>query len=987
MLYPQSEAHNDKLLEYLDFLRLQAIAARDKEFLSSHSEDWYHEIKAPYTLVKYAPFEQFNKGSIDSELYLTPHVKMEKVSPPHAENPSIFLDYEPKRGDEGILKYDDKFKRDWDASSFSGYFQLPNFSFSRQHQQRSTAESEAGQYCYQTHFDVDDLTVLFGGLVVNASQSLRSLGIPRLTDLSRISVHFPCDLPPHINKHLLMSPYVMHNPDLILFNAMKSTVRAETIDVCSKVHPGNICAMEGTLLNDTHIFFCGGFEVLVEKVEYKAELNRWLIYKTVKLNPHGYIFDIRTKLFTKIKIKSSSETHYEGVFGNAMVSNRLEKLSSRFRRAALPELPPLYQNDISSSQYPSVAETISASTLGKTPAHSQKNHGNLTKDQQSPTVRYAQPNASRHEQKNKTFSAGSATSARHLSRLNTDLTRSSSRTFPRANESRGSGTTISPTSSATESSLKMTSMLMKSARIFHRTSHHHSASHSQGANSLSTSSSSGHPSQSQNLASLRTGSTSPAPIPQNTYSNQVKQHRSQRLLSSTSTDSTSPARHMTLSPIANSTPIQKEYIESVDDEGSILSGVSDSAERVKFDPATIGPEEGKPAERTISPDDSTSVASALSEGALTTKDSAIETGVLSVSVFVFGGFVRFIGDDNRIHFKATNDLLRLELIVEDSETNTFHKEALIFDATDRDEHRFWPTKRGFFAHVLVNSELSSDSCSLQWNTYDTIAHEPVKSHLFATDTDGIHSESSAKFSMLSTESYLNKKSLLIQGGVNENNEVCSDIFIFNFTTFTWHKHQSYAYDYHGVPKQPFEDEQTDLLTLEEASIKPPLVEAELRACHHHALLYEQDKKEYVLFVGGFTNDYLRHFDAEPYTSDRYDVSRLARFSITTTNPDLLRVPALNLRTQTWVFLRFFFDLRESISRPAMDLLMGNENFRNCRMSFYGGGYSITGKQITMCHGMVEYVSEKAENFGKYKEELQSNIFMSGCHCHLTYPSL
>lgn len=71
----------------------------------------------------------------------------------------------------------------------------------------------------------------------------------------------------------------------------------------------------------------------------------------------------------------------------------------------------------------------------------------------------------------------------------------------------------------------------------------------------------------------------------------------------------------------------------------------------------------------------------------------------------------------------------------------------------------------------------------------------------------------------------------------------------------------------------------------------------------------------------------------------------------------------------------------------MDLLMGNPYFRNSRMVFYGGGCSILGKQITLCHGMVDFVSEKAEYFDRYKDQLKSDVIMSGCHCHLSYPSM
>lgn len=108
MLIPKQTALSDRLLEYLDFLRLQAIAGRDKEFLSSHKKDWYHGVSAPFTLVKYAPFEAFNKAhfgrTVDSEIYLNPHITLEKVSLPHADTRSSSLDSLSK-SEEETLKY------------------------------------------------------------------------------------------------------------------------------------------------------------------------------------------------------------------------------------------------------------------------------------------------------------------------------------------------------------------------------------------------------------------------------------------------------------------------------------------------------------------------------------------------------------------------------------------------------------------------------------------------------------------------------------------------------------------------------------------------------------------------------------------------------------------------------------------------------------------------------------------------------------------
>lgn len=998
MLIPKQTALSDRLLEYLDFLRLQAIAGRDKEFLSSHKKDWYHGVSAPFTLVKYAPFDAFNKAhfgrTVDSEIYLNPHITLEKVSLPHADTRSSSLDSLSK-SEEETLKYTELFKRDWDASSFSGYFQLPKFSYSR-HQQPTDPNFDIDQFCYQNHFDVDKLTIMFGGLVVNASQSLKNLGIPRLTDLSRISVYFPCDLPPHINKDVLMSPCVMPNPDMILFDAMKGTVQASSIDSCSDVHPGNICAMEGTMISDSHMFYCGGFEVVVDKVEYRDEINRWLVHKSIRLNEHGYILNTRTKRFTKVIIKSNSETHYDGAIGNAMVSNRMERASLQTNCAALPNPLAHYQSEASLSEdaTPTAEDILLSPNLPGTSTPTKFSPERPQVKEPNPSLaKHRQPGDASHNQ----ISGGSLsssgilrsstpTSSRNISRINTEVSRKS---LSRASDPRSSNTNLSPSSSSTDSSLKMTSMLMKSARIFHRNHHNHAFGHSQGSQSLGIGSTH-YPAQ--HISSIRARSPSPVPGQQNTYSDQVRQHRSKPPLSANSTASASPARHMTQSPVRHSSDIAKTRSNSSgNDERISPNDVPTSADKPRIDTSHHGSDLMNNPERNLSPDDSASIDSSPTVGgSLVAKDSATDTGVLSVTVYLFGGFVRYLGEDNRTYFKATNDLLRLELIVEDSLSEKFHHEALICDATDTSNCKVWPTCRGFFAKCLIKNSSASEFCSLQLNHFQKISDESSKSQLFSPDAsqNGISaSEKSVKSSTYTFDLYLKNRCLLIQGGVDENNVVCSDVYIFNFSTYTWHKQQSFAFDYYNEPKQPFEDEVCEKLSLERASKNAPLVEAELRACHHHALLYEQDSKEYVLFVGGFNNDYLRHFDREPYVSDRFDVSRLARFSLTTSNPNLLRVPALNLQTQTWVFMRFFFDLRESISSKAMDMLMGNPNFRNLRMALNGGGCSIMGKQITWCHGLVNFVSEKAEDFDKYKQEIKSNVVLTGCHCHLSFPSM
>lgn len=109
--------------------------------------------------------------------------------------------------------------------------------------------------------------------------------------------------------------------------------------------------------------------------------------------------------------------------------------------------------------------------------------------------------------------------------------------------------------------------------------------------------------------------------------------------------------------------------------------------------------------------------------------------------------------------------------------------------------------------------------------------------------------------------------------------------------------------------------------------------------------------------------------------------------MSSTNSNLLRVPVLNLQSQTWKFSRFFYDLTGRVSPQAMDLLMGTDYLRNARICTYGGAFSIVEKQITICHGMVEFSPEKAKDYPKLAKGLGADSILLGGHCHLTFPTL
>lgn len=881
--------------EYDDFYRLQEIAARDKEFLSSHTKDWYHGSPMPYRLVSYTPLELFaarRKHSGKLEVYFQPKITLDRVEAGVLTRLSLRdgADSEPT----AKSPYEADFKRDWDASVFLSFLQLPSFSYLRP--QMNLSMRADGHFCYQTHFDIEDLILMFGGMTIDPNCALRRLQIPRATDPLRILVHFACDLPPHLNKDVLLLPFLTNNLDLVLFNPMRGTAQGNLIDNSGVPNPGKVCGMQGTRVTQTQVFFCGGFIVEVDNVVYDKEINRWLVYKLVRMNEDGFLFDLRTKLFLRVVLRYL-RSPFHGMMGNGIASNVFRHLPSadspfQFSEGDLSEQARAERSDQESRASRDSKETGDTKYTKETKETKESKESKESEPRRS-------FNAKDRELKEFREARAAARERETPERTPTPPTRKAlpgRRSFP-------------PTH--LNNSIKMPLVLMKLAKIFHRHNKGHIFSHSLGSSQLVLDASS------RQLPDLccRHNTVPPAEL-------------------------LSPVRSLA------KLPIHRRSTDSL--ESSLLS------ERALIDQQLA---RGR------------SLSLLPSEEEI--KDTALESGVYSVTVYLFGGF-ELRKNNDRIGFESTNRMLRIDLVIDDGKRFEFHPEALVFDVLNKKDPN-WPSKRGYFSYALVCNDLTSEFCTMEVG-----GDEEPESQL---------DPSASKFSVYFQEVRLEQKSLLVQGGVDENGHVCSDIYLFNFATFSWHRFQTYAYDYFQSSKKPYEDENMDDLQLENALDDPPLVEAELRSCHNHAALYRQDNREYVVFIGGFSNDYLRHFDAEPYESDRFDVLRLSRFSLSSTNPTLLRVSALNLKTQTWSFMRFFFDFTQGMSSEAMNTLMGNTFVRNLRISFYGGACTMAGKQITICHGIIEFVPEKKEHFNKFKEQTQSPVIMSGAHFFLTFPSL
>ncbi|QFZ29744.1 putative guanine nucleotide-binding subunit beta [Clavispora lusitaniae] len=1015
--------------EYQEFYKLQKQTERERQFVQSHTQDWLHGPGNIHSVIQYSVFRSSSKnGWINGnsgEINFSPHISMAPVAQrPTTRSSSV----ESRQSDHFVSKHAGDFKKDHDASPFSGLYHVPSFS---------TAAPEgplpAGmqQYCYQAHFELGEVTHMFGGLRVDPSANLRLLGIPRSTDLSRISVHLSGDLPPFVNKEVLMSPMMYPNPSFILFNPTRGTVQEYGREGFGDVFPGHLLQATGTQVSPHEVFWCGGFEAKVVSVSHNEDVDRWIVEKKIVVNDHGYIMDGRTLRFTRVDIRSKSALRYVGRLGSALVSNSFEEHPSQVgsphsRGISSPVWPGDEMEELEiekdresdreksrksdkvakngkgekpgkvdkidttdrtekidkSDRTIKIDKTIKFDTTVKTDSIDSIETPKVDKSERtekppSPQRSEKSDKDDKTEKNEKSDRIDNGKAAKDSTSKPDDKEKpkpvrqeKDSPARPRVSpDQRRPDTKSSPPLSAS----KMTSMLHKSTRIFHRD------------RSMS-------------------GKQMPSPSPiQSSYSNQVKHNRT--------VPGQSPLSRPGSPQMSRKSPVvppSRTNTGSSDRTGSD-KGDSDSASSMSSVPALAIP---APRRLRQSQKEQAEKNQVFGERTFIDREmgdtTPVKPDVVSITVYQFGGFKYAEDEDGRPHFTSTNELLKIELLLNG---NNFHSEALVLEISSG-ANDLWPSPRGFFASILLDAYSPSETCDIVADRYsDDSASASTSesgdrlSDILAEKSDiwmekssdpwgakpaaDIVSEKSAPLSTqsLGGESFFENKCLMVHGGVNDQHEVFSELYMYSFVTGKWDTVSTYVFDYYNIPKQPYEDEKTEDLQLENQVKAPELVEADFRSCHHRAHIYSEDGTDYVFFLGGFQNDYLRHFDKTPYTSNKFDVSRISKFSFSSTNSNLLRIPVLNVRSQRWKFSRFFYDLSECVTPQAMEILMGNDFMRNTRTSFHGGAFSLVGKQITICHGIVEFVPEKKEDFGKISKHLNATTVLLGGHTHLTFPNM
>lgn len=887
-----------KAQEPPDYKKTKETSNRDQESLSFPSIDKSHEIPKIYTLITYMP--NLTQATVlaskqqGRELHFEPRLSFSHLDS-YMRTPTEAYYSGSLAKELKMLEPEDAapFRSDMHALPFSGLLNIPAFTFCTGG--AVVPRRKPPLFCYHTHFEVGEITYMFGGLRCDPITNFKALGIPRNTELSQISVNFPQELPPYLNKDIFMSPIMGYNYSFITFNPTRGTVHEYPLAYMLDLAPSTICDMQGAQISETQVFFCGGFHVHIDSVTFNPESNRWIIEKRISMNNKGFILDTRKLTFTKIDIVAKLEMVFRGRVGATLTSSYFACDHARDE-----PLPMNAQKD----DYPT-AKNLSAAEQ---------------------TIL----NESLNDIQRSTTSTSEVSSP--VAKTNT-RTPDISRTPPTAALKGPTKPTLLTSPSALG---KKSSLLSKSSRLFHRNLTKQSPTNN-----------------SSSVYSL--------------YANQVKQHRSQSLPSQSESRPSSP---QLLLKVGSAKLHVDTAIDSKDIDSSTATASPNTLATPLVELVTLEV-----------PHDATSPAVSIAseiDSQLNGHENTKPEGY-SVCVYVFGGF--HLAQD--LQFVASNKLLKIELLIEDFELSKFHTSALMIGVTPQGD--VIPLPRGFFAYFLTDNEGPFESCELYTQGVFDSDTESLKLSESVCDANSSGQKSHSR--CMNGDVQLDSKRLIIHGGVNENKEVFSDFYSYSFSTETWQKLPTYAFDYYNKPKDPKDDEDLESLVYESQVADAVPKEAELRCCHHRASIYTEDGKTHVVFSGGFTNDYLRHFDPKPYESDRLDVSRLARLQLGISNSNLLRLPILNLSTQTWKFSRYFYDLREVVTSEAGKLLTQRSYMKNSRVTLVGGAFLRVGKQLTFCHGVAIFVPEKAEDFRKMQEEHASSVILLGGHFHLTFPGM
>lgn len=1013
---------------------------QELEFINDNVRGWIHGATVPYSVFKSHKTTMSNSNTATNTKFqqriFTPRAVFEE-----ANNGSIQLDGKfdpptPVDFDPEHRKHDNK-NDESNKNTFLGYFSVPSCSvnISSRH---SVSEEDIilGHLCYQNHYDIGDSTFIFAGVVTNEKVDLTSIGLPKDVDPNRISVQFNCELPPHVNTEILTSPYLIQNDRLLIFNLTRGTITFIDAEFDIGESPCHFNSMTSTQISYRHVFFYGGFNISFFKSYYDPVIERWIVEKKIVLNEDGFIFDIMTYQFKKITLKARNKFAIKlglGRIGNAITSSVFDRsdLTVRNSPERIPS-PPVFSDSRSYTKTvsPSLTPKLNRPTTNlSSNSDSSVNSGN---GEEKPLERNDSLNKGSSAKKLDDSTTKFTTKPPKLTTNGSYLSTSSNSSRMSKNISVNTNeTSRTSTNSSTSSTSpvnnhsKMGSVFAKSTRIFHRNH------------------------QRQTSSNSSTSEKDSGSLLKHTYSRHVKENRSSSSQAMVANASSSVSNSRSGSPIRVESPVHQNSSLEYELDGKPWDhyiSQPDSNGTNTIEPDGSNPSIGIRSRVPLIEEDNDPNATKVDPSAInppglfTANDNLNKSGITSINVFIFGGFICQSDPDDPSFkvFKASSDLIKIELVWQETGAlYSFLDDAFIYllgnldmfnktssvtspnsstTALEMKEQGFWPTPRGFFASAIVNYKPSYDQED-EVGTNSGIG-TPIPSMTY-TNTDGysrptspfstndtISSDNSIQLSTIKSNgfqcssllndlsrqksriNFFQGKALLVQGGINEDNEVFSDFYLFSFDTGQWSKLNTYVYDYFNKPIQPFEDE---ILTNEDfknhMNPKGDLIEAELRACHHTGIHYRNEESDYLIFAGGFYNDYLRLFDKTPYYSNKFDVSRLSRFQLSTTIPSFSRILVLNLDTLIWKFLRYLANIEPIMTTEDLDKINSILILQNARFSCYGGVVSFNAKTITICHGLAKVVPIKREDYEEVDKVMPNNALTIGTHVQFIFPCI
>lgn len=932
---PDDSKSNSNELADSNFLETQKFLEKNSQNpdFSRSSDKWIHNPPPPYSVYKYIQSRRFSDRldiNKTNDAFYKPIAVFEPLS--HQSTRTSSDPRAPPVSPDNKDMMDKLQTIDGSPHAFAGLLTVPRISMQNPAGADQPAQ-QIGALTYHQHIPLGETAYVFGGLYSHQGLDFSHVGLPKDVDISKVSVHLPVDLPPHIDRDILASPYLVPNSLFYLFNSDRGSLNVVTH--LSYNCPYDLCSATYTIISPRHIFVFGGFRVVIKLVQHNQHSDRWVMEKDIVMNDVAYVLDVMTLKFTTITLNKRPEkeavtdTNFEiSRIGNALEANMYEKIilddTANSTRTGTPSnfmdsshLRPYIPTSDSPSKSGTTSPVLKPRTSSSAGSHTftvnkTAMHGKSHLHSESATP--VSTNSSNHGKL-------------HKQSTDSDSLKSRSRGSHSSKESKKTGTL---------------------GKVIDRI-HHSLPSRQTSPHDKAETTSPNH--QHMTMAS--------------SYSNQVKQHRSNSGSMNSRPVSPTP-QHTMHSPKPISLQREENKSVTIDDELSIARELDEACSCGSCEYCiSLG-------RAPRSPNDLHG-------------DTFVKPGSSLTSVYVFGGFVK-----NGAKFEASNDLLRIDLVCNgEFFSNNLQKEAIIYKVKLHDSSNY-PSPRGFFASTLVNdSKEDEEDCDWNqitrpWSPNSIFDDETSSSNSIQTSNSRHHTKS---FKIKTPEEFFSSKALLVQGGCNENRETFANMYIFKFQTGKWEDFSTYCYNYFDKPKNPTDDEFTEELIKSNEIKHPDLIEAELRASHHTALYYSKPGRELVFFVGGFSNHYLRHVDPEPYESDKFDVSRLAKFVYPASNSEVCRILVYNLKTQTWGFYKYYYDFRRSVSGQVIDTLQKVPQFMNANVYYHGSGVSLEGKSITICNGLIIPVADKKDDYEYVSQLFPGESVMLGCYLQITFPSL